>query len=213
MNWIDNSVVRALSRICDLVILNILWIICSLPIITIGASTSAMYSVMLKIVKNEEGYIARGFFRGFKDNFRKATILWGTILVVGVIVGVDLRVIRAMPSTLQSVFRGVLIFVGFMMICLNIYGFAMIARYENKLKETIKNAFILTIMKLPYTILMIVITIAPIILTFLSARLLVIGMIFWLVIGVALVAWANSFILRKVFLIFHDEVEKNECEN
>ena len=54
MNWIDNGVTRFLGKVADFMFLNLLWIVCSIPIITIGASTTAMYSVMLKLVKNEE---------------------------------------------------------------------------------------------------------------------------------------------------------------
>ena len=62
----DNVVTRALTKICDMICLNIVWLICCIPIVTIGASTAALYSVMLKMVKNEEGYIFRSFFKAFK---------------------------------------------------------------------------------------------------------------------------------------------------
>lgn len=55
MNWIDNGVTRFLGKVADFMFLNLLWIVCSIPIITIGASTTAMYSVMLRLVKNEDG--------------------------------------------------------------------------------------------------------------------------------------------------------------
>ena len=66
-NLADNAVTHALSKICDMVCLNIMWLICCIPVVTIGASTTALYSVMLKMVKNEEGYIFRGFFKAFKE--------------------------------------------------------------------------------------------------------------------------------------------------
>lgn len=58
----DNIIIRVLTRVFDFIVLNVLWVLCSVPIITIGASTTALYSMMLKIVANEEGYIIRGFF-------------------------------------------------------------------------------------------------------------------------------------------------------
>ena len=54
-NWIDNPIMRGMGRLADFIILNLLWVVCSIPIITIGASTTALYTVMLKLVKNEEG--------------------------------------------------------------------------------------------------------------------------------------------------------------
>ena len=75
----DNPVISGMSRIFDMMCLNVLWLVCSLPIFTIGASTTAMYTVMLKVVKNEEGYIVKGFFKAFKENFKKSTIIWNGV--------------------------------------------------------------------------------------------------------------------------------------
>ena len=97
-NITDNIIVRALSKICDMVCLNILWLICSIPIITIGASTAALYTVMLKMVKNEEGYIFRGFFKAFKSNFKQSTIMWIVILLLGIVCWIDYRVAGVMPG-------------------------------------------------------------------------------------------------------------------
>ena len=74
-NLFDNPIMHGIGRIADFIILNLLWLVCSIPIITIGASTTALYTVMLKVVKNEEGYIARGFLKAFKENFKQSTLL------------------------------------------------------------------------------------------------------------------------------------------
>lgn len=57
----DNRIIRILTTLCDFLILNILWLVCSVPVITAGASTTALYSVMFKIIKKEEGYIIKAF--------------------------------------------------------------------------------------------------------------------------------------------------------
>lgn len=100
-NMTDNVVTRALSRICDFIVLNILWVVCSIPLFTIGASTTAMYSVMLKIVRNEEGYIARGFLHAFKENFKQSTAEWLIIAVLGIILSVDWSVTRSLDGTIK----------------------------------------------------------------------------------------------------------------
>ena len=89
-NWIDNPIMRGMGRLADFIILNLLWVVCSIPIITIGASTTALYTVMLKLVKNEEGYIAKGFLKAFKENFKQATVIWLILLVAGLLIGFDL---------------------------------------------------------------------------------------------------------------------------
>ena len=79
---LDSPFMRVLNRVADLMILNFLMIICCIPIITIGAACTGMHYVLLKIVRGEEGYLVRGFFKSFKQNFRQATILWLIMLLV-----------------------------------------------------------------------------------------------------------------------------------
>lgn len=72
----DNGLFRALGKLADLMLLNILFLVCSLPIFTIGASFTAMYYVTLKLAENEEGYTPGAFLKSFKQNFKQATIIW-----------------------------------------------------------------------------------------------------------------------------------------
>lgn len=210
MNWTDNVVMRALSRLCDFMLLNILWVVCSIPLFTIGASTTALYTVMLKIVRNEEGYIVKGFFGAFKENFKKSTIMWLILAAVGIVLGIDSRVAAGMTSTMRMIFQSAFIIFGIVWVCVVIYTFPLTARYENTIKNTFKNALLLSIAKLPYTLLMLVITVGPVLLTLVNSMTLMIGLALWLVVGVALVAWLNSFLLRKVFEIFHTDEEQGK---
>lgn len=203
MNWTDNVVMRGLGRVCDFIMLNILWIVCSIPLVTIGASTTALYTVMLKLVKNEEGYIVKGFLVAFKENFKKSTILWLILAVVGIIIGIDFRFAMVMQGMMRTVFQSIFIVLSIAWLSVVIYSLALTARYENTVKQTLKNALLLSIVRLPYTFVLLVITAGPIVLTLLDTRTLLIGIALWLVIGVAVVAWLNSFILRKVFEIFN----------
>ena len=81
----DNKFFVFMGRVADLMILNILCIICCIPIITIGASVTAMYYVTLKMARNEESYIVRSFFKSFKENFKQATVIWLVALVAGLL--------------------------------------------------------------------------------------------------------------------------------
>ncbi|MBU3841153.1 MAG: YesL family protein [Candidatus Ruminococcus intestinipullorum] len=202
MNWTDNVVTRGLGKVADFMILNVLWIICSIPIVTIGAATTAMYSVMLRLVKDEEGYIVKGFFKAFKENFKQSTIMWLIYMVVGTIIFVDInfaRVIGGQKGIFLQMFFLVLSAVLFGM---GIYIFSLQARYVNSIKLTIKNAALLTIGRLPYTVLLIVVSGGAILLTFLTVETLAFGILFWLFLGVSVVCWLNSLILHRVFAIF-----------
>ena len=69
--------------------LNLLWFICCIPIVTAGASTTALYYVTLKMVKDEESGLTRAFFHSFKENFRQGTIIWLILLAAGIVLGID----------------------------------------------------------------------------------------------------------------------------
>lgn len=205
MNWTDNAVTRFLGRIADFVVLNILWIVCSIPVVTIGASTTAMYSVMLKIVKNEEGYIVRGFLKAFRENLKKSTVIWLIYIAFGILVYFDMTIAGNMKIRMQTTLQVFFIIMGILLISVGIYAFALQARYENTVKNTLKNALLLTIARLPYTLLLLIVTAGPVLLTLLTVRTLLIGMIVWMFVGVSLIIWINSIILRRVFRIFENE--------
>ena len=78
MNIFDEGspVLRFLNRVTDLLVLNLLALLMCLPVVTVGASLTAMHYVLLKLVRDEEGYIAKSFFRSFKRNFLQATVIW-----------------------------------------------------------------------------------------------------------------------------------------
>ena len=211
-NWTDNVVTRGLSKIFDMVCLNILWLICSIPIITMGASTAAMYSVMLKMVKNEEGYIFRGFFKAFKDNFKQSTIMWLIILLLTVVWWVDFNFAGSIGGTGGFVLSVIFILLGVVLLSVTIYVFPLTARYVNTIRNTFKNALILTIAKLPYTFLMIAVLIAAVVFSFWTVQTLMIALPLWMLIGVSLIVWIYSWLLRRVFTIFEDADKDNTKE-
>ena len=212
-NLADNAITRALSKICDMVCLNILWLVCCIPIVTIGASTTALYSIMLKMVKNEEGYIFRGFLKAFKTNFKQSTIIWIILLLLGILWTVDFRVAGVIPGMAGIVLRTLFLTLGFVLLSVTIYIFPLTARYENSIKGTFKNALILTVAKLPYTFLMVAIVVAAVFASLWSAFTLLFSLPLWLIIGGALIAWVNSYILRRVFVVFEGSDSRTEEEN
>lgn len=201
-NWTDNVVMRALGKIGDMICLNVMWLICCIPIITIGASTTALYTVMLRMVKNEEGYIFRGFLKAFKSNFKQSTLIWLILLLLGIVWTVDFRVAGFIPGMAGIILSAIFLALGFILLSVMIYIFPLTARYENGIKATFKNALILTVAKLPYTFLMVAIVVAAVFASLWSAFTLLFSLPLWLVIGVSLIAWVNSYILRRVFVVF-----------
>ena len=188
-----------MGRLADFIILNLLWVVCSIPIITIGASTTALYTVMLKLVKNEEGYIAKGFLKAFKENFKQSTIMWIIFLLISIVFVVDFVSIKLMSDEIGGILQILFLFMGALLAAWMVYAFALQARFVNTVKNTLKNAMILVFAKLPFTVLIVLLTVGPVLVTFLTVRTLVIGVMVWFFAGVSLVAWLNSYLLRFVF--------------
>ena len=207
-NLSDNPIARALGRLCDLIILNLLFIICSLPIVTIGASTAAMYTVMLKLVRDEEGYILKGFLVAFAQNFKKGTIAWLILFVVNASVYFNIYLSSIMDApTMGIVFLVIFMIFAMVLLCSSLYVFPLIARFENPLKNTFKNAFLLSIGRLPFTVLLLLIHVVPVILPFFQEHLFAYGILFWLLVGFSAVSWMSSKVLRKVFEVFEEKGE------
>ncbi len=209
----DNVIVRALNKICDMVCLNVLWLICCIPIVTIGASTTALYTIMLKMVRNEEGYIFRGFFKAFKSNFKQSTIIWIVILLLGIVCWIDFRVAGAIPGAVGFVMRSIFILVGFVLISVVNYIFPLTARYENSIRAASRNALILTVGRLPYTILMDAVVAGAVIASLWNSVTLMFAIPLWFLIGGSLITWINSCILRRVFMIFEDNADSSNEES
>ena len=201
-NLADNAITRALSKICDMVCLNILWLVCCIPIVTIGASTTALYSIMLKMVKNEEGYIFRGFFKAFKENFKQSTIMWILFAALWIVWWLDYNFAGSLPGTFGVLFRALFLLLGFVLLSVMIYAFPLTARYVNSIGATLKNALILTVAKLPYTFLMVVVAVAVVLASLWNTVTFMFAVPLWLLIGGSLIAWVNSWILRRVFTVF-----------
>lgn len=213
MNLLENPVVQGIGRIADFIILNLLWILCSIPIITIGASTTALFTVMLKLVKNEEGYIAKGFLKAFKENFRQSTLIWLIFLAVGFVLVMDFSALKLMPVQMAAFMQILFLIMTALVICAAVYAFALQARFVNTVKNTLKNAVILVFARLPYTMLILALIILPIFVTFQSGQTLVIGLMLWMFVGVAAVVWLQSFVLRHIFKKLEEPVLAEDTES
>ncbi len=205
----DSPVMRFLSRVCDIMILNILCIICCIPIITAGASITALYSITLKMVRGEESYIFKGFFKAFKENFKQSTIIWIIMAVLGIFIYMDYRATAFLPGKMSSIFQiliGALSILYFMVL---VYIFPYTARFINDIKNIFKNSLLIAILNLPWTILLVVIPLGLGFLTLLTTTTLIYGSMIWLLLGFASVAYLCSIILRKVFEKYepHEETE------
>lgn len=189
----DGKFVKVLNRIADLVGLNLLAILFCIPIITIGASITAVYGCIFHIQEKREGYLTKDFWKLFKECFRSSTIIYLVGVAVVAMLYLDYQIF-ATDSRLD-ILQVLVVAGGIVVAEIFTYAFPMESYFENSLKATVKNALLLGISNIPYTLLMLGINVFPF---FLVARIPVTFGI-WFLIGISGVAWINSFFLKKIF--------------
>ena len=189
----DGKFVKVLNRIADLVGLNLLAILFCIPIITIGASITAVYGCIFRIQEKREGYLTKDFWKLFKECFRSSTIIYLVGVAVVAMLYLDYQIF-ATDSRLD-ILQVLVVAGGIVVAEIFTYAFPMESYFENSLKATVKNALLLGISNIPYTLLTLGINVFPF---FLVARIPVTFGI-WFLIGISGVAWINSFFLKKIF--------------
>lgn len=193
----DGAIVNFLNKMADIVLLNILWLVCCIPVITIGASTTAFSYLLLKIARDEENYVFSTFFRVFKENFRQATLVWGIFASIGTVLYLDFYVSGIMTESYRSILGILFLAILFLIMSTMFYAFPIIAFFENSTKKVFKNSFYMAMAYLPYTLLIVFINLCPVII-FIFGNFMIAGF-FDAVLGFGLAGWINACIFRKLF--------------
>lgn len=199
----DGPVMSAMSRIADLIILNILTVLCCIPIITAGAALTALHYMTIKMVRKEECYIVRGYFKSFKQNFRQATIIWLILLVAMFIIWGDFHILNSGIISLPKAFSVIIMAVGFLFMMMVIYTFPVLARFDNTIRNTLKNAFFMSILNLPRTLLVIVIYVLPFVIMLTAPILMPIIFLG----GLSIPVYLASYMFVKIFKKFEPQEE------
>lgn len=158
----DNAVMQFITKIALSAYLNLLWLLCCLPIFTAGASTTALFYVTLKMAKDEEGNVTKAFFHSFRTNFRQATKIWLILLAAGILLACDGYIFYHMR------FENMLWTLGTAVFCIAaatycivlMYIFPLLARFDNTIPAMFKNSIMIGMRFLICTFLMALIYIA-----------------------------------------------------
>ena len=196
----ENPFIQFLVRVGDLMILNVLFILCSAPVVTLGASLTALHRVTQNMLFEQEEPLIKAFFRAFRQNFKQSTLVWLVELVV--IVSLVCDVLLVMAYFNGGLAKAMYILVAVLAILVaGVFSYLMplIARYENGMRQQVYNAVVLAIIKLPKTVLLMLLNLLPVILLLISVPVFVQTLIFWVIIGFAFVSFLTSSILKPVF--------------
>ena len=198
----DGPVLQFINKIVYSVYLNILWFLCCIPVITAGASTTALFYVTLKIAKNEEGNITKAFFRSFRENLRQRTLIWLILLALGIILSVDGYVLYHMrfENVFWTLCTAVFCVAAAAYAIVLMYIFPLLARFDNTVGAMFKNALFIGVRFLFCTVLMDVIY---------FVMLLVVVRIFTpaVIFGEGLCALLCSYLLSNVLLLCQEKTE------
>ena len=197
----DSKFWSVVGVIGDVIVINILFILSCIPVVTIGAATSAMYAVMRKLAKKEEGYLVRDYIRALKENLKKSTAIWIIFLILFVLILGDLKIVKTSinDSTTFSMAMGFFLVSFLLAVAICIYALVLQSGFENTTKNTIKNATILMLAQLPWTVVILLTTLSPVLILMIFPTMysvVLAGMFIGWFSGTALI---NSFIFNRIF--------------
>ena len=206
---LDSKFSQIMGRVFDLMMLNIIFLIVCIPIVTIGANFTAMYYVTLKMIKNEETYIFRTYWKSFRENFKQATAIWLILLAVLIVLILDLLLVMRMPGTITYLRFVFLVLIFFEAMVLS-YVFPVLSRFDNTVKNTIKNSILMAIRHLPWTIMILLVNLCPLLIYVFSTTKIVSYLILLMfLLGFSTVALGCSwFFVNKIFPFYMPEEEK-----
>lgn len=206
----DSPVIRFLWKMADLIVLNLVWIVCCIPVVTIGPATTAMYCVARRIAKGEWPAILKTFFGEFRANFRQSLLAFLCLLIPA-----GLAVIYLVLSVTGALDRLELIkYFAYLAtgivggICT--YTYPLLARFDNTLGNTLRNAILLPLANPILALAATILNLLPVIIMLLDLQLFVTVSFFWLAIGFSLTALANTRLLGLVFDRFAPQAPAEE---
>lgn len=205
---------RIFGTIGDIIIVNFLFIICSIPIVTMGASMSAMYYTLLKKQRTGEyGGIVKTFFKGFKDNFKQSTIAWILFLLVSFIFSMDFNLFgKGGPQENSAMYYTCVVL--FILTCfIAIYLFPVICAFENTLKNLILQAIFFAAKNFIFTILIMILYTLPIYFLLANPQVFMVGIFILIVCGFGLIAYLASFMFNKAFSPYLEDVTKQYSDD
>lgn len=198
----DNGIFSVLGKLFDIILLSIIWLICCIPIVTIGPSTTAMYYTVVKVIRRNRGYIAREFFHSFKQNLLEGIIAWVIMLVLGMLLMFNVELSGQLPGKLNLVMSYCYRVFFVLLICISIYVFPNLSRFDLKILQLFKTSLIMAIKHLPSTIGMLLIVMVSVAITAIT----IIGIFFM----PALCLLGVSLLMERVLKKYIPQAEEGE---
>lgn len=205
---LDAPIIQAIGKVGEIMMITSLWLVCCLPVFTIGAATAALYRLMFNL-KEDSSTKLSDFFRAFKDNFKKGTLIWLIVLAVVAVLLVLYWLIAWVESDMIRLVLllmfSALFFVTFIAV---VYVFPLTAYFENTVAGTLRNAVAMGMGHLRKSIPACALTMVPLIAYMVSYEFFIRLLFLWLVLAPGAIAYGIVCILTPIFRKYIPEEAK-----
>ena len=191
----DSPLMRFMMLITNLVCLNVLWLLCCLPVITAGAATTAMYYMVFQYITKQDDGVLRPFFKAFKENFKTVTPIWILHLLIGAALGAEVFYLSQDSQLWLKALFGILLLV---YAGVSAYLYPILARYNTSRKKAVLNSFALSTRHLLTTVCVVILNAVPVVLVLFMPEIFWKSILFWTVGGFSLIAYLCGKMLLVV---------------
>ena len=194
----DTPVLLMLAKACNIILLTLVWAVCCAPVVTIGAATTALYTVMWRISAGQDVRVIREFWDAMRTNWKVATASWGTMLLVGLLLAGNMVALSGVqaPPALLTLMKGAagLVLISYLIVLH--YLFAGIAKYYVTISQAFKNAWLWGMASLPRTLVLFCLSAVSVILVYFLE---------WLsIVLLAYTIYLQAVILNHIFLQYEN---------
>lgn len=196
---IETKIYQATMKISSLLWIGCLWMFCSLPLVTAGASTTALYRLLFNL-RRDGRCSAPDFYQEFRSNFKSGSLIWLVqVLLLGLIVGMFFLSYSITQEAVKIALIGIALVALLVWLVFGIYGFALNSYFENTLGNTLKNAVFMAGENRKTTMIGIILTMLPLMVFFVSWYIFLMTLVFWIVFYPGLAAYLITGQLEPVF--------------
>ena len=195
-NYGNQKLSSIFNQIADLVMLNLLFVISCIPVITIGTAIISLLGTVFERMENPDTYIWKSYRNAFKRNLKQGILLWLIILAVLTLLHTDMVIINSVKPAMSGILMVMLGIFMVLVVLMAIYAFPLQAKHPAGIKMLLRNSFFISMAYLPYSLLMLGIFLVCVVITFWSANLLQEMLFIWLLGGFSAMAYLQAKIIN-----------------
>lgn len=195
----EGPLADVLNRLIDLILLNVLWFVCSLPVFTLGASTCAVYEVTINYALHGSPPVVRTFFESFRKNFKKGSALFLIFFAAGSFLALDLWCAVQWEISVRFLILVVILAVGYFYLAVLTHVFPVLTYFDAGVKESIRLAFLLSMRNGVFTVFIMVLNVLPVFLMLMRPNDFGQILFLYLILGFSVIAYLCSLHLIRLF--------------